>query len=219
MPFALPDWPRAAARTAIVFTLGVWGIARLRATFSYTRGVEWRAVPENPPGTRGLKRDAALVPLSQDHHAALVQAQALTRAAEGRQPYERPGAAAKVARAFLAFRQAGLVGHFSDEEHVLFPEAGRVDPDGTARVRAEHAQLNALAGELEVALQLSRDPRAVMGALGSLLHDHVRFEERAWFETLQARLGAPELSRLGRALEAHREARGRGPGCALPPPR
>ncbi len=180
--------------------------------------MERRAVPENLPGTLGLKRDAALVALSQDHHAALVQAQALTRAAEGRQPYHRPGAAAKVARAFLAFRQAELVGHFSDEEDVLVPEAERVDPDGTARVRAEHAQLNALASELDVALREGRDPGAVMAALGSLLHDHVRYEERAWFEALQARLGAPELLRLGRALEAHREARG-GPGCALSPPR
>jgi hypothetical protein len=60
-----------------------------------------------------------------------------------------------------------------------------------------------------------------MEELGSLLHDHVRFEERAWFETLQARLGTAEMQSLGRRIEAHREARGRGPGpgCALPPAR
>ncbi|HET7293619.1 MAG TPA: hemerythrin domain-containing protein [Vicinamibacteria bacterium] len=176
-----------------------------------------RAVPENPPGTLGLRRDPALVPLSQDHHAALVQAQALTRAAAGLAPYEGP--AAGTARGFLAFRQAELLGHFDDEETVLFPAASRVDPAATERVRAEHAEMDALAASLELALDGGRDPRPIMAQLGSLLHDHVRFEERAWFESLQARLPAAELARIGRELEARREARGRGPGCALPPRR
>jgi hypothetical protein len=47
----------------------------------------------------------------------------------------------------------------------------------------------------------------------------VRFEERAWFETLQQRLGAGALERLGREIAARRDARGRGPACTLPPPR
>jgi hypothetical protein len=179
-----------------------------------------RMVPENPPGTPGLSRAPALVPLSQDHHAALVQAQALSRAAIGKAPYHRPGAPERVARGFLGFRQGELVGHFGDEEEVLLPAAERVDPEGSARVRAEHAQLNALAAALEPALAAGHDLRPLMSELGSLLHDHVRFEERAFFETLQARLGAQELDRLGRAIAARREARGlRGPTCAVPPPR
>jgi iron-sulfur cluster repair protein YtfE (RIC family) len=177
-----------------------------------------RVVPENPPGTPGLKRDPALLPLSQDHHAALVQAQALSRAAEGRAPYHRAAAPQRVARAFLAFRQAELLGHFADEEQVVFPLAEPVDPGGTARVRAEHAEMNALATRLEASLAAGEDPRPVMAELGALLHDHVRFEERAWFETLQQRLGAAALERMGREIAAQREARGRAPGCALPPP-
>lgn len=180
-----------------------------------------RSVPENPPGTPGLKRAAALVPLSQDHHAALVQAQALRRAAAGTTPYDGEGAPERVARGFLAFREAELVGHFGDEEQVLLPASLAVDPEGSARVRGEHAQMNALAAALQQALAGGRDPRPVMAELGSLLHDHVRYEERAYFETLQARLGAEELERLGRAIQARREARGlgSGPTCAVPPPR
>ena len=183
----------------------------------YTDAVGVRTIPENPPGTLSLRRDPALVPLSQDHHAALMQAQALSRAAAGVAPYA--GKPERTARAFLAFRQAELLGHFGDEEDVLFPAAERVDPEGTARVRSEHAELHALAGTLEGALAEGRDPRPIMAQLGSLLHDHVRFEERAWFEALQARLLSEELARIGRELEAHREARGRGRGCSLPPPR
>jgi hypothetical protein len=179
-----------------------------------------RVVPENPPGTPGLRRAAALVPLSQDHHAALVQAQALSRAAVGRTPYHRPGAPERVARSFLAFRQAELVGHFGDEEEILLPASRHVDPEGSERVRAEHAQMNALAAALDAALATGHDLRPVMGELGSLLHDHVRYEERAFFETLQARLGEAELDRLGRAILVRREARGlSGATCAVPPPR
>ncbi len=176
-----------------------------------------RSVPENPPGTLGLRRDPALLPLSQDHHAALMQAQALSRAAAGTPSYTGPPD--RTARGFLAFRQNELLGHFSDEEEVLLPVAERVDPEGSARVCSEHAEMNRLAAALQSSLDAGHDPRPIMAELGSLLHDHVRFEERAWFETLQERLGADELARLGRALAAHREARGRGPGCALPPAR
>lgn len=146
-----------------------------------------------------------------------MQAQALSRAAAGIAPYTGP--AERTARAFLAFRQAELLGHFGDEEEVLFPAAGQVAPEGTARVRSEHGQMHELARALEQALGEGRDPRPSMALLGSLLHDHVRFEERSWFESLQARLSAEELARIGRELEARREARGRGKGCALPPPR
>jgi len=179
-----------------------------------------RAVPENPPGTPGLKRAPALVPLSQDHHAALVQAQALSRAAIGKAPYDAPGATERVARGFLAFRDSELLGHFGDEEEVLLPASEAVDPEGSARVRDEHAQMRALAEALEQALAAGHDLRTTLSELGSLLHDHVRYEERAFFETLQARLGAEELDRLGRAIAARREARGiTGATCALPPPR
>jgi len=146
-----------------------------------------------------------------------MQAQALSRAAAGVPPYTGP--ADRTARGFLAFRESELLGHFADEEEVLLPEAERVDPEGSARLRSEHAEMNRLAAALQASLDAGHDPRPIMGELGSLLHDHVRFEERAFFETLQARLGADELARLGRALAAHREARGRGPGCALPPAR
>lgn len=185
------------------------------AWWPYTGPVRTRTVPENPPGTLGLRRDPALVPLSQDHHAALMQAQALTRAAAGIAPYTGPPE--RTARGFLAFRQAELLGHFGDEEGVLFPAAERVDPEGTARVRTEHAELHTLSTALEQALDTGRDPRPIMAKLGSLLHDHVRFEERAWFERLQERLASGELLEIGRELETRREARGRGPGCALPP--
>jgi hypothetical protein len=55
-----------------------------------------------------------------------------------------------------------------------------------------------------------------MSEIGQMLHDHVRFEERIFFESIQSRLSVEELQRIGEAIEGHRKARGRGEGCALP---
>ena len=42
-------------------------------------------------------------------------------------------------------------------------------------------------------------------ALGALLNDHVRFEERELFELLESRLDPDELDRLGQEIEASRD--------------
>lgn len=166
-----------------------------------------RPYPDLPPGA-SLRRDPALVPLSQDHHHALLQSLRLRGAAAG------PGeGAAAAARAFLDRWRSAMQGHFADEEDVLFPALEATDPGGVARLRAEHVEIAGLVARLAAALEAGEDPRASMGEIGWLVHDHVRFEERALFEGAQARLSADALAEVGRALEAHRSARGLAPGC------
>jgi hypothetical protein len=165
-------------------------------------------VPENPPGTLGLSRDPALVPLSRDHHTALVQAQALRRAGDGVPPQEGHGAPARVAQAFLAFHQNELLGHMADEEEVLLPRGGSADPEGAERIREEHAELNELTRALAGALASGDGVRPLLKKIGVLLDDHVRFEERAFFMAVQAMLTPPAMGALGRALFERRAARG-----------
>jgi hypothetical protein len=55
-----------------------------------------------------------------------------------------------------------------------------------------------------------------MNEIGWLIHDHVRFEERVVFETVQSRLGPEEMAELGSAIAAHRAARGLALGCPSP---
>jgi hypothetical protein len=43
-------------------------------------------------------------------------------------------------------------------------------------------------------------------ALGALLHDHVRFEERVLFALLEDELDPPSLASVGLALSAARDA-------------
>ena len=167
-----------------------------------------RPFPELPPGAR-LKRDPALVPLSQDHHHALVQSLRLRDAAAGA-PEEAPA----VARGFLDHWRTSMLGHFADEEEVLFPAAEATWPEAVARLRGEHAEIAGLVARLENSLVAGSDPRDVLAEVGWLVHDHVRFEERVLFEAVQSGLGASRLSEVGRALEAHRAARGLAPGCS-----
>lgn len=171
-------------------------------------------MPDNPPGTLGLARDPALAPLSRDHHAALVHAQALRRAGDRVAPQDGHGAPARVGHAFLAFHKNELTAHMTDEEEVLLPRGGSADPEGAERIRAEHAELNALVLKLPDALASGDGLRPLLKEIGVLLDDHVRFEERAFFMAVQAMLTPPAMGALGRALYERRSARGVGASCA-----
>ena len=160
-------------------------------------GLDWNVSP------RGLFRAPALVPLSRDHHEALVQALWLKRLA----------GSATAAAAFLEFFRAELDGHMADEEDVVLPPADRFDPAGAARIRQEHVELRRLAASLAAGTAVAED----MAALGRLLHDHVRYEERVFFMGVQAALSAEALADLETALEAHRAARGVTAACRLSP--
>ena len=173
--------------------------------------VRRRPFPELSPGA-ALKRAPALVTLSQDHHHSLVQSLRLRDAAKG-SPADLPA----VARAFLEHWRSDMQGHFADEEDVLFPRAESMDPESVARLCAELASLvERLKRALDAGADAGADASDLVNEIGWLVHDHVRFEERVLFEEVQTRLAPPELADLGRALEAHRAARGLAPGCPSP---
>lgn len=159
--------------------------------------------------SRSLHRAPALVPLSRDHHEALVQALWLRR---------RAGQAA-AARAFLDFNRDELEGHMADEEDVILPVSDPIDGPGSKRIREEHARLRALSQVLDTAVEAGEEIAPTMEALSTLLHDHVRYEEREFFMGLQAVLSPGAMTAMGEALEAHRTARGVAPGCRIRPPR
>jgi hypothetical protein len=165
-----------------------------------------------PTGTRCLKRDPALVPLSRDHHFALMHALALTRS-RGASAEKRRA----VAEDFLAFYERELLGHMADEEEALVPATSQIAAEDVCRLVAEHHGLRERAAHLRQTLAEDGEVEALLPDLGVLLHDHVRFEERVFFERVQERLTPAALAEVGRAIEAHRAARGRMADCALPP--
>jgi hemerythrin-like domain-containing protein len=141
-----------------------------------------------------VKRHPALAPLSEDHHRELVQARRLRRAA-GAPADERLAAGAEYATLFFT----DTVGHFRREEEDVFPlyaaHAGRDDPV-LARVLREHMELHGLARALRAEVAAGDVLPETLRALGDLLHDHVRLEERELFASIQRVVPAAELARL-----------------------
>jgi hemerythrin-like domain-containing protein len=168
-----------------------------------------RDVPASPAA--GLKRDPALVPLSRDHHFALRQVLWMRRASAAADL----GRAATVARDFLAFHRDELVPHMADEEEALFGRCDRFDREGTERLRREHREIDALTARLRTAAEAGEDLRPAMAELASLLDDHIRYEERAYFMTAQERLDPGTLAAIGAAIGRRRLGR-RAPSTSAP---
>ena len=143
-----------------------------------------------------MKRHPALVPLSEDHHHELVQARRLLRAADA-PAEERLAAGAAYAEAFFT----DTVDHFRREEDGVFPlYAAHIGPDDPllARILREHMELHGLAHALRAEVSAGAVSVEILRALGTLLHDHVRLEERELFEAVQRVVPSAELDALAR---------------------
>ncbi|OJU84941.1 MAG: hypothetical protein BGO11_19175 [Solirubrobacterales bacterium 70-9] len=141
-----------------------------------------------------MKRAEALQPLSREHLAALLAARKLRQADD----------AESAAQAFLAFWEKDGRRHFRIEEEVLLPgwaAFGELDRPGVARMLEEHLAIRREA----LRLQLGGLAIEQVQALGKLLHDHVRFEERELFPAAEAALDADALQRLAVAIETAEE--------------
>jgi hemerythrin-like domain-containing protein len=137
-----------------------------------------------------MKRAEALQPLSREHLAALLAARKLRQAED----------VAVATREFLAFWQKDGRRHFRIEEEVLLPgwaAHGELDRPGIARMLEEHLAIRREALRLEAG-ELSLEQ---VHALGDLLHDHVRFEERELFVAAETALDPAALQRLAAAIE------------------
>lgn len=137
-----------------------------------------------------MKRAEALQPLSRDHLKALLAAKALREAGDAD--------AARVA--FLDFWRDLGAHHFRVEEEVLLPQwalYAEVDREAVERMLGEHLAIRREALRL-VAGEGSLEE---LHALGDLLHDHVRFEERRLFPAVEESLSEEQLAKLVPAVE------------------
>jgi hypothetical protein len=127
-----------------------------------------------------MKRHAALVPLSHDHHHGLVQALRLRRAAE------EPDAGARlaVARVFLEFFSRETLPHFQAEEEGVFPLLAGDDPR-VVRALEDHVALQALAARLALDVEAGAARPELLRTLAARLHAHIRLEERDLFPLVE----------------------------------
>ena len=147
---------------------------------------------------RAMKRASELTALSREHHVALEVALRLKRSTEADNVAVR-------AMALRFWRTEGEQ-HFRLEERVLLPAFARHvgnDDAGVARVLADHAEIT----QRMAALEGEESPGvAELNALGELLSEHVRYEERTLFGRIEAALDRAELSDVGAALDTAGQA-------------
>lgn len=129
-----------------------------------------------------MKRHAALLQLSREHHHALkMSRQARFACDAGLAP-----AIAQAAEIICERFRNELEPHFQSEETDLLPALAAAGASGLVqRTLDEHAELR------DLNRRLAEPDAETLARFATLLNDHVRFEERELFETAQ-RLLYPE---------------------------
>jgi iron-sulfur cluster repair protein YtfE (RIC family) len=137
-----------------------------------------------------MKRHPALIPLSQDHHKALLLAQLLKRNAP--EYHGLPKDLIGKMNFAKEIYHTELEHHFRDEEQFVFPYFKEKDAELDnliSEILNEHIILK------EKILSLVDNPNLIdqLDEIGNILGEHVRKEERILFEKAQTILSDDEL--------------------------
>ena len=141
------------------------------------------------------RRHESLIPLSHEHHDALLLA---WRLCTGDLSKREPELRAKHVSAFFEYR---LINHLKLEEELLFPafravlgvEASLIDI-----LLSDHRELRKKAAAIKAGAHDQVD------SFCSLLERHVRTEERQLFVLAENRMKPAEMAELGRRIKAGR---------------
>lgn len=121
-----------------------------------------------------MKRRAALLQLSREHHTALVLTQRIAQAGDA-------AAISELMESVTTIFRRELDPHFRAEEAALLPHLEAAGESGIVRrTLEEHRELRRLAARIASGDSASLKP------FGIALNAHVRFEERELFATAEA---------------------------------
>ncbi len=140
---------------------------------------------------RPLKRHAALIPLSQDHHFGLLLSWKI------RQGLNREVETNRIVDYLDYFVQNHLEPHFQMEEEVLFSFLAKNDlmrkeaEEQHASIRKNYQQIIKAGGDIP---QLSE--------FADELEAHIRFEERKLFQYMQVELLEEDLEKMEESIHA-----------------
>ena len=131
-----------------------------------------------------MKRHAALVPLSRQHHDGLALGVMIQRGLlDGAGP-ATSAECERLRKQALDLWQLEFRGHFEVEEQIVFPAAREaVDPGLVDALLAEHEEIRQQFAALEQASEGDAGP--LLGRLRDTLVRHIRTEERELFEAMQ----------------------------------
>ncbi|WP_018479585.1 hemerythrin domain-containing protein [Pontibacter roseus] len=149
-----------------------------------------------------MKRHDSLIPLSRQHHGGLLTARLLQH---GAPPYKgMPESVDGKLAYLLQFWEEHLQPHFTLEEATVFKTAKVAAPHLARQaegLEAEHRQLKQLILSLPTALTPELPTR--LDEIGRLLEQHIRTEERIFFQMLQEELPEETLQLLKEQIEQH----------------
>ncbi|MHB1179329.1 MAG: hemerythrin domain-containing protein [Daejeonella sp.] len=144
-----------------------------------------------------MKRHPSLIPLSREHHGALILARLLRQDAPHYKglPTDAPGKADYA----LKFYQDEIIEHFDEEEKVILLVKG-INPELDlllGEMEKEHVQLH----ELFRLINNNSDLSGHLDKLGRALEDHVRKEERRIFPMIQDSCSEELLNTIAESLK------------------
>jgi hemerythrin-like domain-containing protein len=147
-----------------------------------------------------VKRHPALQNLSRDHHLLLLQTRQIRWYVAGN---PRAPSFDVILADFLHTWERTARPHLLREEAVLLPFYARfpsaAQRQHERRVLEEHQWLRARVATLQ---QAEANHQELVAEIGALLHDHIRFEERIVFQSMQALLPEPAMQDLHAQLKA-----------------
>jgi len=142
-----------------------------------------------------MKRHEGLVPLSHDHHQALLVALRLKKGGPSSPRDSWPADPAGQRKALSEFAERELLPHFILEEELLFPpclssggDLGKAATD----LESDHRTMRSLLAKMATAA--SGDLPALLSDFGNLLEVHIRKEERSFFPLVEEAIEKRELS-------------------------
>ena len=129
-----------------------------------------------------MRRHAALIPLTHDHHHGLAQSRRLQLASE-LSAEER----LVLAQEFLTFFDHDTLEHFRNEEEVVFPlVVGEPEAEEhLSQLMLEHLRIHAFVGALRAAVERKDVDAPALEELGTLLAGHIRYEEKVLFPFIE----------------------------------
>ena len=132
-----------------------------------------------------IKRNAAMVEFSKDHHFALLLVWKI------RQGLRKSIEPARISSYVVHFFDTDLVHHFKDEEEVLF---NKLPTDNPLRTQAETEHKNIK--QVIDALRKNAGDRNLLKNFADTLEKHIRFEERELFDHLEQNLPENTLAEM-----------------------
>lgn len=142
-----------------------------------------------------MKRNPNLVPLSWDHHHALVKAAMLRDLGT-----EKSTVTIEVAvQQLMIFWFEELLPHLREEEEILLPTFARftdIKRPEFNQIFNEHLLIRIKIEDIIAQCEANTQPSlSALHDLGTLLHDHVRYEENHLFPAIENEV--PELALAG----------------------